>query len=59
MATVNAAAILVDLGDERSKKQARHLIDNRILLFLEHTPTGHVLNTYVSTNIDMSNRGSF
>jgi len=45
MATVNAAAILVDLGDERSKKQARHLIDNRILLFLEHTPTGHVLNT--------------
>jgi tetratricopeptide (TPR) repeat protein len=45
MATVNAAAILVDLEDDESKTQARHLIDNRILPFLEKTPFGHVLNT--------------
>jgi tetratricopeptide (TPR) repeat protein len=45
MATVNAALTLVDLGDDESKTQARHLIDKRILPFLEKTPIGHVLNT--------------
>jgi tetratricopeptide (TPR) repeat protein len=45
MAYVNAAAILVDLGDDESKTQARYLIDYRILPFLEKTPFGHVLNT--------------
>lgn len=45
MATVEAATTLVDLEDDESKRQARHLIDNRILPFLKHTPFGHVLNT--------------
>ena len=45
MATVNAVAILVDLEDDESKTQARHLIDMWILPFLEKTPIGHVLNT--------------
>jgi len=45
MATVNTVAILVDLEDDESKAQARHLMDMWILPFLEKTPIGHVLNT--------------
>lgn len=45
MATIDAAAILVDLGDDESKTQARHFIDNWILPFLEKTTSGQFLNT--------------